>query len=151
MTKWLDRQEKIEIFCHYLDHQLEEDALNTTLTRKIVLAKQPAVHVQPISTIKEHHSAPYFSRDLKCFLNTLLPHGETIPCTQLQHAELGLSLQQLDVWHSYKLQMDALGNDVDSGEEKETIKAKPGDKGRFNMVVVAHSAAVESTGKVEST
>ena len=42
--------------------------------------------------------------------------------------------------------MDELGNDVDGEEGKETIKAKPGDTGRFDTVVVAHSAAAESTG-----
>ena len=42
--------------------------------------------------------------------------------------------------------MDDLRNDVDGEEGKETIKAKPGEKGRFDMVVVAHSAAAETTG-----
>ena len=60
--------------------------------------------------------------------------------------DLGLGLDRLDIWHSYKLQMDELGNDVNANEGKETIKAKPGDMGRFDTVVVAHSAAAESTG-----
>ena len=111
-----------------------------------MLAKQPAVHAQSISIIQELHSAPYFSRDLKRFLNSLLPRGQAIPHAQLQYADLGLGLDQLDVWHSYKLQMDDLGNDVDGEEGKETIKAKPGEKGKFDMVVVAHSAAAETTG-----
>ena len=42
--------------------------------------------------------------------------------------------------------MDDLRNDVDGEEGKETIKAKPGEKGRYDTVVVAHSAAVETTG-----
>ncbi|KIM60377.1 hypothetical protein SCLCIDRAFT_92867, partial [Scleroderma citrinum Foug A] len=67
MTKWLDRQEKIETFRRYVNDQAEEN--QDPLTRTITLAKQPA-----------------------------------------------------------------------------TIKAKPGDSGQFNMVVVTHSAAAESTG-----
>ena len=42
--------------------------------------------------------------------------------------------------------MDMLGNDVDGEEGKETIKAKPGNKGRFDTVIVAHSIAAEATG-----
>jgi len=42
--------------------------------------------------------------------------------------------------------MDELGNNIDGEGGKETIKAKPGDSGQLDMVVVAHSAAAESTG-----
>ncbi|KIM53735.1 hypothetical protein SCLCIDRAFT_138349 [Scleroderma citrinum Foug A] len=113
MTKWLERQEKIEMFRRYMDRGLaEDDNLNGLIrTVGIVLAKQPAVHAQSISIIQELHSAPYFSRDLKHFLNSLLPCGQAIPRAQLQHADLGLGIDRLDVWHSYKLQMDDLGND----------------------------------------
>ena len=145
MTKWLERQEKIEMFRRYMDQGLEEDD-NLIRMVGIVLAKQPAVHTRSISIIQELHSVAYFSRDLKCFLNSLLPHVQAIPYVQLQHTDLGLGLNQLDVWYTYKLQMDDLGNDVDSEEGKETIKAKPGEKERFDMVVVAHSTAAETTG-----
>ena len=111
-----------------------------------MLAKHPTVPSQSIHSIEVLHSALYFSRDLKCFLNSLLPPGQAISCAQLQYLDLGLGLECFDVWHSYKLQMDELGNDVDGKEGKETIKAKPGDTGRFDTVVVAHSAAAESTG-----
>lgn len=95
MTKWLDRQEKIEMFGRYVNDQAEEN--QDPLTRTIMLAKQPAVHAQPISKIEELHSAPYFSRDLKCFLNSLLSQGQSILHSQLQHASLGLGLECLDV------------------------------------------------------
>jgi hypothetical protein len=144
MTRWLDRQEKIAMFRRYIDRSPEENLLARAV--KIVLAKRPAVHAQPIQTIEELHSAPHFSRDLKRFLNSFLPSGQAIPRAQLQNIDLGLGLDVLDVWHSYKLQMDDLGNDVDAQEGTETIKAKPGDGGRFDTVVVAHSAAAESTG-----
>ena len=42
--------------------------------------------------------------------------------------------------------MDMLGNDVDGEEGKETIKAKPGNKGRFDTIIITHSAAAEATG-----
>ena len=99
-----------------------------------MLAKQPAVHAQSISIIQELHSAPYFSRDLKRFLNSLLPHKQAIPRAQLQHTDLGLGLDQLDIWHSYKLQMNDLGNDVDGEEGKETIKAKPASGKTINAI-----------------
>ncbi|KIM61139.1 hypothetical protein SCLCIDRAFT_122751, partial [Scleroderma citrinum Foug A] len=113
MTKWLEKQEKIEMFRRYMDRGLEEDDNLDGLIRMvgIVLAKQPAVHAQSISIIQELHLVPYFSRDLKHFLNSLLPCGQAIPHAQLQHADLGLGLDQLDIWHSYKLQMDDLRND----------------------------------------
>ena len=148
MTKWLERQEKIEMFGRYVSHSLEEEESDDLLTQTvgIVLAKHPTVPSQSIRSIEVLHSAPYFSRDLKCFLNSLLPPGQAISCAQLQYLDLDLGLECFDVWHSYKLQMDKLGNDVDGKEGKETIKAKPGDTGRFDTVVVAHSAAAESTG-----
>ncbi|KAI6007912.1 hypothetical protein EDC04DRAFT_2871611 [Pisolithus marmoratus] len=113
---------------------------------RIALAKCPAVHTQPIWTIEELHSAPHFSKDLKHFLNSLLPTRQAITHVQLQHVDLGLGLDILDIWHSYKLQMDKLGNDVDVQEGMETIKAKPGDSSRFDTGVVVHSTAAESTG-----
>ncbi|KAI5981878.1 hypothetical protein EDC04DRAFT_2874695 [Pisolithus marmoratus] len=126
MMRWLDRQEKIAM---------------------IVLAKCPAVHAQPIWTIEELHSTPHFSKDLKCFLNSLLPpNKQLLVCSysMLTWAYVGLNI--LDIWHSYKLQMDKLGNDVDVQEEMETTKAKPGDSSRFDTIVVVHSTAAESTG-----
>ena len=148
MTKWLERQEKIEMFGRYVNRTLEDEDEQDRLpgTVGIVLAKRPAVHAQPVAAIEQLHSAPYFSRDLKTFLNALLPRGQAISRAQLQYADLGLGLDRLDVWHSFKLQMDMLGNDVDGEEGKETIKAKPGDKGRFDTIIVAHSAAAEATG-----
>ncbi|KAI6011627.1 hypothetical protein EDC04DRAFT_2871055 [Pisolithus marmoratus] len=98
---------------------------------RIALAKHPAVHAQLIWMIEELHSVPHFSKDLKCFLNSLLP------------------LDKQSLMHSYSIykpQMDELGNDVDVQEGTETIKAKPGDGSRFDTVVVAHSTTAESTG-----
>ena len=146
MIKWLERQEKIEMFGRYVSSLEEQGDELLTQTVRIVLAKRPTVHSQPIHSIEALHSAPYFSRDLKRFFNSLLPPGQTVSRAQLQYMDLGLGLDRLDIWHSYKLQMDELGNDVDANEGKETIKAKPGDMGRFDTVVVAHSAAAESTG-----
>ncbi|KAI6043240.1 hypothetical protein EDC04DRAFT_2866370 [Pisolithus marmoratus] len=116
--------------------QMTREFAHPTQAVKISLAKHPAVHTQPIQMIEELHSMPHFSRDLKYFLSSLLP-----PWTS-NHSCLDI----LDAWHSYKLKMDKLGNNVDVQEGVETIKAKPGDGGRFNNVVVAHSTTAESTG-----
>jgi len=132
MTKWLERQEKIEMFGQYVGHSLEEEEGNNLLTWtvRIILAKHPTVHSQSICSIKVLHSAQYFSRDLKRFLNSLLPPGQAISRVQLQYLDLGLGLECFD---------------VDGKEGKETIKAKLRDTGRFDTIVVTHSAAAEST------
>ncbi|KAI6010552.1 hypothetical protein EDC04DRAFT_2871165 [Pisolithus marmoratus] len=93
--------------------------------------------------LEEHFKTPH---NLKHFLNSLLPPRQAITCAQLQHVDLGLGLDVLDIWHSYKLQMDELGNDVDAQEGTETIKAKPGDGSRFETIMIVHSTTAESTG-----
>ncbi|KAI6046816.1 hypothetical protein EDC04DRAFT_2557607 [Pisolithus marmoratus] len=138
MTRWLDRQDQIAMFQQYIDHPLEENLFSWAM--RIVLAKHPTIHAQLIWMIEELHSVPHFSKDLKHFLNSLLPPGQAITCAATA------CLNILDIWHSYKLQMDKLGNDVDVQEGMETIKAKPGEGSRFDTVMVAHSTAAESTG-----
>ena len=135
------------MFGRYVNRMLEDEDKQDRLPGMvgIVLAKRPAVHAQPVAAIEQLHSAPYFSRDLKMFLNALLPRRQAISRAQLQYANLGLGLDRLDVWHSFKLQMDMLGNDVDGEEGKETTKAKSGDKGRFDTIIVALIYSQNST------
>ena len=106
MIKWLERQEKIEMFGRYVSSLEEQGNELLMQTVRIVLAKHLTVHSQPIHSIEALHSAPYFSRDLKHFLNSLLPPGQTVSHAQLQymdadfHAWLTLSWQpqQCHLW-----------------------------------------------------
>lgn len=144
MTHWLSRQEKVSLFQSYLkdftseDDRATFDLSSTSSLSGVTLAtsKRPAVHSQTISSIQHCHHAPSFSLHLRQFLNSLLPSGESIPCTQL--AAVQLPFDRLDV----------LENDMDGKVGVDKLKAKPGKEGdaQFDTVLVAHRDVAKTTG-----
>lgn len=149
MTRWLERQEKISLFQSYVNYKTNDDAeedeeepanSRSTLTG-LVIAQQPAVSGQTISSIQKNHDAPSFGHHLRNYLNTLLPPEEILSRLQVPYAHL--PFHKVDVWHTCKFALDVLGNDVDGQEGVDSIKAKPG---RFDIVAVAYRGDAESTG-----
>lgn len=150
MTRWLERQEKIALFQSYVNSRTKDDAEEeeedepptprSPLTG-LVIARQPAISGQSISSIQQNHNAPSFAHHLRNYLNSLLPQGETLSRAEIPYAQL--PFDKLDVWHTCKFALDILGNDVDGQEEIDSIKAKPG---RFDTVAVAYQEDAESTG-----
>jgi hypothetical protein len=149
MTCWLSRQEKVSLFQSYIQDFISEGDSPSTLSLSrvdLAISQRPTVHAQTISSIQNSHHAPSFSFHLRQYLNTLLSQGDSIPHAQLANAQL--PFDKLDVWHTCKLSLDVLGNDVDGAEGVDVVKAKPGRVGeaRFDTVLVAHRDDAETTG-----
>src|SRR6266540_1853144 len=94
------------------------EPVSFTKPRSCFIAKDPPYLQRPLSTIKEKHDAPNFSRNLKEFLNSFLEN----PTTNRNTHYYQLPFDCLDVWTQFKFQPNNLSDDSDS-EETDTVKA----------------------------
>ena len=140
------------MFDNYLDQMdsmtsnFQFEPVSFTKPRSCFIAKDPPYLQRPLSTIKEKHDAPNFSRHLKEFLNSFLEN----PTTNRNTHYYQLPFDHLDVWTQFKFQPNNLSDDSDS-EETDTVKAIPKNSphepnGQFDPVVVLRSDEAESTG-----
>ncbi|EGO05038.1 hypothetical protein SERLA73DRAFT_149319 [Serpula lacrymans var. lacrymans S7.3] len=160
MTQWLSRQEKVAMFESYLNNYKREEEKQAELEGGIeassspsskplstFLAKHPHSPGQTLKSVQTSHQCPSFSCHLRTFLNKFMDRGNTIPRNQVALAQL--PFDRLNIWHSFKFVLDSLGNDIDSIQNMDGIKAKPGkrgEEGRFDAVIVAHIDKAEARG-----
>jgi len=158
MTRWLERQEKVAIFETYLDHfEGEQDSavaaaadIHDSTPPGIIVPRKPAHVNQTLISIQKNHHCPSFSHQLRIYLNSLLKKPDALPRANISSAQL--PFDKVDVWHSFKFGRNILGNDVDSTEEKDWVRAKParqrGQRAgeRFDTVVVSHTDEAQDTG-----
>ncbi|OJA09948.1 hypothetical protein AZE42_10127 [Rhizopogon vesiculosus] len=157
MTHWLERQEKVATFETYLDHfEGEQDgvvaaAANThnSTPLRIILPKKPAHVNQTLVSIQKNHRCPSFSHQLRIYLNSLLNKTDALPRANISSTYL--LFDKINVWHGFKFGRNILGNNVESTEEKDWVRAKPARQQglggeRFDTVVVSHTDEAQSTG-----
>jgi hypothetical protein len=152
---WLSRQEKISLFETYLDlldNHLNDKApapptqLSQHRTHKI--AKFPPFPAKRLQTIQHQHCAPNFSKDLKEYLNNLVPH----PVSNRRASLFTLPFERIDVFSQFKFHPHNLLDLIAEEEEEDTVKALPistqNPLGQFDTVVVLNDDDAESAGLV---
>jgi hypothetical protein len=155
MTRWLERQEKVASFETYLNHfEGEQDSaaaaaadIHDSTPPRIIVPTKPDRINQTLISIQTNHHCPSFSHQLRIYLNSLLDQGDALPRANISSAYL--PFDKVNVWHSFKLGRNILGNDIEGTEEKDWVRAKPARQGggeRFDTVVVSHTHDAENTG-----
>lgn len=155
MITWLSRQEKISLFETYLERL--DDRLNpkapappTQLSRHRThkIAKFPPFPAKRLQTIQHQHCAPNFSKDLKEYLNNLVPH----PVSNRRASLFALPFQRVDVFSQFKFHPHNLLDLIAEEEEDDCVKALPisaqNPLGQFDTVVVLNDDNAESAGLV---
>lgn len=166
MITWLERQEKVAAFEHYVDHldklhnpppPIPPNIARNATGVPIKIAKFPHSPACLLTDITLNHNTPSFIRDLKEYLNTfnIPPHPNRVLET------MSLPFEKIDVYHLFKFVRtnidddialegrDNNGNSLTTVDDMETVRAVPA-KGaapaRFDTVVVLDSEVAESTG-----
>jgi len=159
MIRWLERQEKTACFENYLDtmkaerhpdpgRNIQQHARNFA-GQPIQIAKKPHSPGCPIPTIEQDHNCPFFSRDLKDYLNAL--SSNPAPAKNVQSKPF--PFDKLDVYHMFKFAPTSLDDgvgEIDGGDgDRQTVRAVPskgGKPARFDTIIVLHNADAEATG-----
>jgi hypothetical protein len=156
MICWLEQQEKTACFENYLDtmkaksHPDPAHNIQHNFTgQPIQTAKKLHSPVCPISTIERDHNCPFFSCDLKDYLNAL----SQIPAPAKNVQSKPLPFDKLDVYHMFKFAPTSLDDgvgEIDGGDgDRQTVMAihsKGGKPARFDTIIILHNADAEATG-----
>ena len=156
MMRWIDRQEKVSAFGHYVAERQRlrhpQPSVQPSHTRNfagqpIHIAKHPHAPNRSVTSIQSDHGCPSFSHHLKLYLNARLRNK--VPEKQI--GRMALPFHKLDVYHMFKFLPTSLDDGVGeiNDADSQTVRAVPsiaGKPARFDMVVVLHNEDAEATG-----
>ncbi|KIY65398.1 hypothetical protein CYLTODRAFT_379482, partial [Cylindrobasidium torrendii FP15055 ss-10] len=151
MTRWVIRQETVHAFERFLRWVTKEKAperaskgkkpiaaglsVPQSLAQKgfqsIKLPNAPTAPSKGLHVVAHQHNIPSFPEHLAEYLSRIEKKKARTP--QLYKAAKDLPFARIDVYHSFRLELEGL-NDDDG--EQDWVKASPLDGGRYDTVVV---------------
>lgn len=151
MVKWLVRQERIALFEGYLNaiDRLNKPPPPLVLTNPLGLGirmKKTPHHIKKLLTaIETTHHCPWFRRDLKAYLNSVLDVRDRVARAIIEDAVI--PFDNLDIYYSFKFSSLRVGDD--NLVVKDWIKAqptRPGQAERFDTIVAMDTVEAEASG-----
>ena len=150
MVAWLDRNEKISVFQHYLDSLDARPVFPVGPRPPISIPKHPSRVGQSLQNIIDAHRCPGLRSHLMSFLNQCRRDGvgQGLNRNRLEMSQL--PFDKLDVYHGFKFALEELAEEEGEVEaERDWVRARPKQKGggqeRFDTVVVMRSEECEAT------